>query len=41
MIAIILLGDIIADTLDELRWQCKMLPARFWKQKYKTHRRFY
>ena len=41
MVAIIVLGDIILDMLDELRWQVKFLPARFWRQNYRTHRRFY
>lgn len=41
MVAIIVLGDIMLDLLDELRWQIKMLPSRFWKQKYPNHRRFY
>lgn len=31
----------LLDIIDEIRWQIKMLPARFWKQKYPNHRRFY
>ena len=41
MFAIVVLGDIFLDILDETRWQIKFLPARFWKRKYRTHRRFY
>lgn len=37
---IVSFNDII-DIIDEVRWQLHMLPARFWKQNYKTHRRFY
>ncbi len=39
-IFLISINDIL-DAVDEMRWQFNMLPARFWKQNYKTHRRFY
>ncbi len=39
-IFLISINDIL-DILDELRWQFKMLPARFWTMQYPNHRRFY
>lgn len=41
IVVLILSIDMLLDLADEFRWQVKFFPARCWKQKYHTRRRYF